>query len=114
MKRTLVFTLALALLAVHGGLATAATTVKSSKSNSSDRALVIKHAPKRMTGKVTEVDGRTRTFTILANGKAVVFSAADLGKLPKVGEIVDVTYEVTPGGGPFKTSNLNLSKSNVN
>ena len=74
---------------------------------------VDKATPKLMTGKVTQVDTKAKSFTIVAGGKSVTFSAAELGKLPAAGDTVDVTYIVTPGGS-FKASNLNLSKSNIN
>jgi hypothetical protein len=90
-----------------GGLA--ATTVKSSKSNSSDRVATGKASAKLLKGKVTEVNNQAKTFTV-----AVVFSAAKLSMLPTVGEIIDITYIETPGGGPMEASNLDFSKSNVN
>lgn len=130
-----------------------ATTVKSSKSNSSDRVAT---SPKVMTGAVTQEDDtadrifcgdhtdtprccrrgggywvdlgdgggcnfygynyrvmqvneKNKTLTV-----AVVFSAAKLSKFPTVGQIIDITYTETPGGGPLEASNLNLSKSNIN
>ena len=70
-------------------------------------------SPKLMTGKVTQVDAKAKSFTIMDRGKSVTFSAAELQALPATGDMVDVTYVVTPGGS-FKASNLNLSKSNVN
>ena len=70
-------------------------------------------SPKLMTGKVTQVDTKAKSFTIMDRGKSVTFSAAELRTLPAKGDMVDVTYIVTPGGS-FKASNLNLSKSNVN
>jgi hypothetical protein len=113
MKKLLTLTLALAVLATLSGLAIAATTIKSSKSNTSDRAAADQAASKQMTGKVTEVNSQAKTFTVMAKGKAVVFSAAKLGKLPRLGEIVDITYTETPGGGPLESSNLNSSRSNT-
>ena len=74
---------------------------------------VDKASPKLMTGKVTQVDAKAQTFTIMTQGKSVTFSAATLRALPAIGDMVDVTYIVTPGGS-FKASNLNLAKSNVN
>lgn len=114
MKKLLPLTLALAVLATFSGLATAATTIKSSKSNASDRAEGGKASPKLLTGKVTEVNNQAKTFTVMAKGKTVVFSAAKLGKLPTVGEIVDITYtdSGTPSG-PLESINLNSSRSNI-
>jgi hypothetical protein len=45
--------------------------------------------------------------------KEVTFSAAELkAPLPKVGEIIDITYTRTTGG-LMKSINLNSSRSNV-
>jgi hypothetical protein len=74
---------------------------------------VDKATPTLMTGKVTQVDAKAKSFTIMAQGKSVTFSAAELPALPANGDMVDVTYIVTPAGS-FKASNLNLAKSNVN
>jgi hypothetical protein len=74
---------------------------------------VDKATPKLMTGRVTQVDAKAKSFTIMTGGKRVTFSAAELRALPANGDVVEVTYVVTPGGS-FKASNLNLSKSNVN
>jgi hypothetical protein len=102
MKKLLTLTLALAVLATVSGLATAATTIKGSKSNVSYRE-----------AKVTEVNNQAKTFTVMTKGKAVVFSAAKLSKLPTVGESVDITYTQTTPGGPLEAINLNSSRSNV-
>lgn len=113
MKKLLTLTLALAVLATFSGLATAATTVKGSKSKElSERVAADKASPKLMTGKVTEVNNQAKTFTVMAKGKAVVFSAAKLSKLPTVGEIIDITYTETPDG-PMESINLNSSRSNI-
>ena len=111
MKKLLSMTLSIALLATLGGLATAATTIKSSKSNSSFRGAADQATPKQMTGKVTEVNNQAKAFTVTSKGKAVVFSAENLSKLPTVGQIVDITYTETTGG-PMKTTTINASKSN--
>ena len=112
MKKLLSMTLSIALLATLGGLATAATTIRSSKSNSSYREAADQATPKQMTGKVTAVNNQAKTFTVMAKGKAVVFSAAKLSKLPTVGEIVDINYTEAPGG-PLESIHLNSSRSNV-
>jgi hypothetical protein len=65
-----------------------------------------------MTGKVTAVNTQAKTFTAMADGKEVVFSAETLTKLPTVGETVDITY-TGPPGGPFKSISLNSSRSNI-
>lgn len=112
MKKLLTSILALAMLATFSGLSTAGTTVKGSKSNA-DNVAADKSSPKLITGKVTEVNNQAKTFTVMAKGKAVVFSAANMSKLPTVGQIVDITYTETPGGGPLNAINLNSSKSNI-
>lgn len=83
-----------------------ATTVSSSKSNSSER---LADSPKLLRGKVTEINSQFKTFTVV-----VGFSAAKLSNLPTIGQVVDITYTEPVGGGPLEASNLNLSKSNIN
>ena len=73
----------------------------------------VKAAAQQITGKVTQVDAQAKTFTVLTQGKTVTISGTELRSLPKVGDIVEVTYTLTPGG-VMKASNLNLAKSNVN
>ena len=118
MKKSLTLALVLVALAVFPGLGVAqqkspptdvetkTTTIKTSKSNGSER-LAVSHQV--VTGKVTQVSERNKTFAV-----EVTFSAAKLGKLPSVGQIVDITYTENPDGGPLEASNLNLSKSNIN
>ncbi|OGI44942.1 MAG: hypothetical protein A2150_00825 [Candidatus Muproteobacteria bacterium RBG_16_64_11] len=62
-----------------------------------------------MTGKVTQVGGNS--FTIVAKGRQRTFVANNFKTLPKVGEIVDVTYTGTPGG-PMHATSVKSSKSN--
>jgi hypothetical protein len=69
---------------------------------------------RQMTGKVTKVDASAKTFTVIANGKEVTFKASKLPALPKVGEIVSLTFADDGGPGPMEATNLNSSKSNVN
>lgn len=92
-----------------------ATSVKSSKSNSSDRA-ASPVTTKTMTGKVLRVSPNDMTFTVMTTEhKEVVCSAKKLGRLPVVGKTYDIIY--FPGehpGDPVGASNLNLSKSNIN
>jgi len=68
---------------------------------------------KLMTGKVTQVNPTAKTFTVMAKGKSVTFIAQAPGELtlPKVGQILDITYTQTPGG-PMKAITINNSKSN--
>ena len=77
-----------------------------------EKKTVDKASPKLMTGKVAQVNGDTKTFTVTAKGKQVTFNAAKLKSLPKVGEIIDITY-TGGGGGPLEAINLNSSKSNI-
>jgi hypothetical protein len=115
MEKLRTLTLALAALATLSGLATAttlqqqsrATTVKSAKSNSSDRVAADSASPRLLKGKVTGVDTKARTFTL-----AVGFSAAKLSMLPTVREIIDITYTETPDGGPMEATTVKGSKSN--
>jgi hypothetical protein len=96
-----------------------ATTVKSIKSNSSDRIAggdegagqtgqQQQDTRRKMTGRVLSQQGRT--FTVIANGKEVTFSAETLKALPKVGSVIDITYTENPGG-PLKAVTLDVSKS---
>ena len=65
-----------------------------------------------MTGKVTLVDGSKKTFTITAKGKLHKFVANNIKAMPKVGEIIDITYTETPGG-PMAAATINSTKSNT-
>ena len=110
MNKLLTLTLAVAMLTSLMGFAAAQTTDKPPTSSTSNRG---KPTKEQMTGKVMEVNNQAKTFTVTAKGKAVVFSGANLAKLPKVGEVVDITYTETPGGGPLNSINLNSSRSNI-
>ncbi len=99
------------------------TTIKSTKSNTSDRVAEVTPTPsvergkptkdqRQMTGKVIRQSGNT--FTVLSGGKEVTFSAAKTGdywQFPKVGETIDITYTQTPGG-PLEAVTVRGSKSN--
>jgi hypothetical protein len=89
-----------------GGGAMEATTIKGSKSNGSYRVAT---SPNVITGKLTSVNAKDKTFAV-----EVKFSAAKLSKFPTVGVMFDITYTDTPVGQPLEASNLNLSKSNIN
>jgi hypothetical protein len=78
-----------------------------------ERKPVDKSSPMLMTGKVTQVDEKAKTFTVMSKGKAVTFSAAKPTSLPKIGETVDVRYTQTPGGA-LEALSWNRSKTNVN
>jgi uncharacterized protein YxeA len=111
MKKLLAFILGVAVLATLGGLVTAkaASSVKSSKSNTSDRAAVDK-----ITGKVLQVDQKARTFTLKAKGKEYKFLFPKGGAQPKVGVVLEVTYTGALGGTePAQSINLNSSRSNI-
>ena len=110
MKKLLSLTLALAMLTMSTGLATAQTTDRSTISGTSNRG---KPTKDQMTGKVMEVNSQAKTFTVTAKGKTVVFSGANLSKLPKVGQVVDITYTQAPGGGPLTSITFNESRSNA-
>jgi len=69
---------------------------------------------RQMTGKVIRVlsqQGRA-TFIVQSNGKEFTFSAANLKTLPKVGDVVDITYTQTPSG-PLEATTVKSSKSNT-
>jgi hypothetical protein len=74
-----------------------------------------KASPKlMMTGKVTQVDAATKTFTVIAKGKPVTFHGGNLKSLPKPGEVIDITYTENPNGpGEVGSINLNSSRSNI-
>ncbi len=80
-------------------------TIKTSHSNS------YRVAPKVMTGEVTKVNEKEKTFVVTANGKEVNFSARELKALPAVGETIDITYNQT-AGGPLVAAAVKSSKSN--
>jgi hypothetical protein len=62
--------------------------------------------------KVTQANDKDKTFTVMSKGKSVTFSAAKLRALPKVGEIIDITYTQNPGR-PMAATTINTSKSNT-
>jgi hypothetical protein len=66
-----------------------------------------------MTGTVTQVNEKAKTFTVMANGKEVTFSAREMKALPEVGRIIDITYTQTTPGGPLNSISLNSSRSNI-
>jgi len=87
-----------------------ATTIKGSKSNSSDR-LAAGQDPRLslVTGKVTKVSEKNNTFTV-----EVTFSAKKMNApLQKVGKIIDVTYTQPTPGGPLEATTINTTKSNT-
>jgi hypothetical protein len=66
---------------------------------------------KMMTGKVTQVNKLDQTFVIASKGKTYRF-ILQKNELPRVGQIVDVTYVQNPKGA-MEATNLKPSESNV-
>lgn len=69
---------------------------------------------RQMTGKVIRVlsqQGRA-SFIVQSKGKEFTFSAANLKALPKVGDVIDITYTQTPSG-PLEATTVKSSKSNT-
>jgi hypothetical protein len=64
-----------------------------------------------MTGRVAQVDGNAKSFTLMAKGKQHTFVVNNFKALPKVGDVVDVTYTGTTGG-PMRATTVKGSKSN--
>jgi hypothetical protein len=66
----------------------------------------------KTTGKVTAVNEKAKTFTVIAKGNLVTFSATQLNTLPGVGKIIDITY-TQKGNGPLTVTAVNISKSST-
>jgi hypothetical protein len=79
---------------------------------------VNKGPPKLMkiTGKIIEVDEKAKTIKVMSDGKEVTLNAAKLTKLPKVGEVHDISDVQSSGGPPeaLTNNNLNGSRSSIN
>lgn len=103
MKKLRTFAMALMVLAASSGLGVAQQKAFGAETQ---------HLYLKITGKVTQVNEMAKTFTVMSKGQAVTVSAAKLPVLPKVGEIIDITYTQTPGG-PMEAVKLNSSKSNI-
>jgi translation elongation factor P/translation initiation factor 5A len=111
MKKLVSLVVGAALLTTVSGILTAQTgTVKSTTSNPSEQ--VDKASPKQMTGKIMQIDKDGQTFLIVSNGKQYRFTYGKIEWAYKVGQIVDVSYVVNPGG-QMEATKLNSSKSNV-
>jgi len=105
-RRWLVVVLTSIVLATPVGPAAAQST-------NAPRRTIDKAAPILMEScRVTKVDERSRTFTVERDGKEYTFSGTRLRYLPTVGQILDVSYMQTGGGGPLEATNLNSSRSN--
>lgn len=102
MKKLLIFVTALIVLATFSVVSFAQQKAFGAETQ---------HLFLKITGKVTQVNEKAKTFTVMAKGKAVTFNAAKLKSLPKVGEIIDITYTEDPSG-PMATT-INTSKSNT-
>ncbi len=109
MNKSLPLFLVLAVLVSFNGPATASTSVKSAKSNSSDRGNL---AQGQFTGKVTAIDSQSRTLTVSGQGHTLVFSSAKLNRIPSVGETVSLTYTGSPGNGPLDATAISAAQSN--
>lgn len=109
MKKLLTLTLALVALVAFAGFSAAQQKAEEKKPPATGEkeavkgndATTYKH---EITGKVAGVDPTAKTFTVIIQGKAITFSAADLSKLPTVGKIFDITYTWNPGEPPMATS----------
>lgn len=66
----------------------------------------------KMTGRVAQVDGSANTFTITVRGKQHTFVVNNFKMLPKVGEVVDVTY-AGASGTTMRATTVKGSKSNT-
>ena len=65
-----------------------------------------------MTGRVTQVDGSAKTFTVTAKGKQHTFVVNNFKALPRIGDVVDVSYTGTTGG-TLRATTVKGSKSNT-
>jgi len=57
---------------------------------SDSTVMCVPKGTKLMTGNVTQVNVKAKTFTVMAEGKETTLNAATLRSLPKVGGVVDV------------------------
>jgi hypothetical protein len=114
MKKLLTFALTLMVLAALTGVGVAQEEKRLHPVKPPPDVKMKQPAPssKQLTGKVTQVDAKAKTFTVISKDQAVTFSAATLPALPKVGEIIDITYTQTPGG-PMQATTINSTKSNT-
>jgi hypothetical protein len=103
MKKLLTLALALVVLAAFTGLGVAQQKAFGAETQ---------HLYLKITGKVTQVNEKANTFTVMAKGKPFTFGSKSLKVLPKVGEIIDITYSQNPGG-PMEATTINTSKSNT-
>jgi len=104
--------LALVAVALLAGLGEAQKSIQEKKQATEKH----KSTPRGMvTGKVTQVDSKEKTFTLVAKGKTYRFVLEKATQLPKVDTTIDVTYEGTPDDSKplaAKAIQLNTSRSN--
>ncbi|WP_337286322.1 hypothetical protein [Candidatus Methylomirabilis sp.] len=114
MKRWPTFTLTLTILVALTGLSAAQErkVMEKPAEKPTQGKLPFVGKQQLMTGKVTQVNPTANTFTVMANGQMVTFNGTNLNALPKVGEIIDITYTQTPGG-PMRATTVNNTKSNT-
>ncbi len=68
-----------------------------------------------MTGKVTQVNAKAKKFTVEIAGKTVTFSSAKLkAPLPKVGDILDITYTQGAIGQPLEAAKIKAHSNQSN
>jgi hypothetical protein len=104
-RRWLVMVLSLTVLATSVGPVAAQST-------NAPKRTIDKTSPILMQAcRVTKVDDRSRTFTVERDGKEYTFSGTRLRYLPAVGQVLDVSYTQTGGGGLLEATNVN-SRSN--
>jgi hypothetical protein len=88
------------------------TVTPAASQQQNDKAMKIRDLRSAEVQKVNEKDG---TFTVMADGKEVSFSAREMKALPAVGDVIDITYTQTTPGGPLVASPnccIKSSKSN--
>ncbi len=116
MKRWPTFTLTLTILVALTGLSAAqeGKVMEKPAEKSTQGKLPFVGKQQLMTGKVTQVNPTTNTFTVMAKGQSVTFIAQAPGELTllKVGQIIDITYTQTPGG-PMMATTINTTRSNT-
>lgn len=116
MKKPLTFALALMVLAVFADLGVAQQKAgEKPVEKPTQGKLPFVGKQQLMTGKVIQVNPTANTFTVMAKGQSVTFIAQAPGELTllKVGQILDITYTETPGGGSMRATTINTSKSNT-
>lgn len=109
MKKLLTLVLALIVLTAFPGLSVAQKAQEKKPAPAEKRMDI--SSPKLMTGKVIQVNKQEHTFTLVAKGTEYKFTHQKIEAVPKVGEVVDVTYTENPGG-PMKAATIKKTVSN--